>query len=343
MAQPEQSQFILGVDIGGTKTAAALIDLAGQVHGPLQEPTCRSGPLEGVRQLTALLERVLRKTGRSLADVAAIGVGIPAVLAPETDEVLWAPNLAGWRNVDLRSPLAAAFGLPVAVEYDGHTATLAEWWLGEGRGCSSFVNLIVGTGIGGGMVLDGRLVRGVNRLAGAAGWFALTADAAHKGERERSLGFWEAQAAGPAIAIRAEAQAANAPESLLARMARRPLTAAALFQAAGAGDALAQALLDETADLLGLGIANIVSLLNPELVVLGGGVGSRCAPLLPRIRAVVERWAQPVSAASCRLAVSRLGGAAGLAGAAYAAMLRFGLPGANPASFPSRPNPNSGG
>lgn len=336
MAQDAQRPWLLALDIGGTKTAAALVGLDGAVHNTVQQPTCQSGPLEGVRQIIALLERVLHDARCPLGDVAAIGAGIPAVLAPETDEILWAPNVTGWRNVDLRGPLSAAFGLPVAVEYDGHTAVLAEWWLGEGRGCSSFVNLIVGTGIGGGMVLDGRLVRGVNRLAGAAGWFALTNHAAQHDERGRALGFWEAQTAGPAIALRAEKRAASAPDSALARLSRPPLTAAAVFQAAGAGDALAGALLDETADLLGLGIANIVSLVNPELVVLGGGVGSRCAPLLPRIRSVVERWAQPVSAASCRLAVSRLGGDAGLAGAAYAAMLRFGLSRRISVSFPSQ-------
>lgn len=320
-----QARQWLAVDLGGTKVAAALVDDSGAIDAAVQEPTCQLGPEPGVEQVIRLLEAVLeRSSGQpgAAAMPAALGVGIPAVLAAGSDEVIWAPNLAGWRHVDLAGALRQRFGLPVAVEYDGHAATLAEWWLGGGRGCESFVNLIVGTGVGGGMVLDGRLVRGVNRLAGAAGWFALEEDRTRAGARERSLGSWEAAVAGPGIAMRAQERAAQTHGSLLARVAP-PLTAAHVFDAAEAGDAAAQALLDETADRLGLGIANIVSLVNPERVVLGGGIGSRCGALLERIGADVARWAQPVSAASCRVVVSPLGSAAGLAGAARAAMLRF--------------------
>ena len=121
------------------------------------------------------------------------------------------------------------------------------------------------------------------------------------GDRERSIGFWEAQAAGPGIALRARSLAADYPASHLAAPDQGELTASDVFAAADAGDALARCVLDETADLLGMGLANIVSLVNPELIVLGGGVGSRCAALLPRMTDVIEHWAQPISAVACRL------------------------------------------
>ncbi len=303
----------LAVDMGGTKVAAALVDGAGRIRAAVQQPTCQEGPAAGIAQVIALLRQVLQGAGSAAGKLRAVGIGIPAVLA-EDDGVIWAPNLAGWRDVDLATPVAQALGLPVAIEYDGHTATLAEWWLGAGQGCANFADVIIGTGIGGGLVLGGRLVRGVNRLAGAAGWFAVGSAGLHKPERparERSLGTWEAQAAGPGIALRA--QAAGLPYA----------DAAELFAAAAAGDAAAQALLDETAAIIGAGVANIVSLVNPQRVILGGGVGSRCGPLLPQITAAAQAWAQPLSMQSCTIVTSPLGPEAGLLGAAYAAMLRF--------------------
>jgi glucokinase len=318
-----ETRPVLAVDMGGTKVAAAVVTPAAAILARRQEPTCQTGPADGIRQVARLLEEVMTVAGLTWAEVSGIGIGIPAVLEPETDFVVWAPNLAGWRNVNLRDPLQEILGRPVCVEYDGHTAVLAEWWVGAGRGCRSFVDVIIGTGIGGGMVQDGRLVRGVNRLAGAAGWFVLTEAAGSPALRERSVGFWEARAAGPGIALHAAARAAQVPGSALAALMPEAITAQDVFVAAASGDEVAQAVLDETADLIGLGLANIVSLVNPERIVLGGGVGAHCEPLLPRIRRVVADWAQPVAAASCEVVVSTLEADAGLLGAAYGAMLRL--------------------
>lgn len=312
----------LAVDIGGTKTAVALVAAHGQLLAADQEPTSQKGPEDGIQHVIALLQRLLDAHGLTAEAVHAIGIGIPAVLDP-ADFVVWAPNLNGWRNVDLATPVQAALGRPVAVEYDGHTAVLAEWWLGAGQGLHAFVDVIIGTGIGAGMIVDGRLLRGVNRLAGAVGWSALTTHPDLADARDRSIGFWEARAAGPGIALAARRQLAQSPTSMLAALDPHAITATAVFEAAAIGDPLARQVLDETADVLGIGLANVVSLINPELIVLGGGVGSRCTDLLPRIRSVIERWAQPIAATSCRLAVSALGADAGLLGAAYAARLRF--------------------
>ncbi|MCS6825394.1 MAG: ROK family protein, partial [Caldilinea sp.] len=263
---------ILAVDVGGSKVAAALVTADGVVQHRVQAPTSQRGPIEGIDQITSLLQNILNISVYSPEEIAAIGLGVPAVLEEGTDRVIWAPNLAGWRNVDLRGPLQARFGWPVYMEYDGHAAALAEWWLGAGKNLHSFVNVIIGTGIGGGMVLDGRLVRGVNRLAGAAGWFAFTTDPAVAEERERSVGAWEAKAAGPGIVSRVRALLASAPNSTLAQVDEESLTAEQVFIAAEQGDKLARSVLEETAEWIGLGLANIVSLVNPQAIVLGGGV-----------------------------------------------------------------------
>jgi glucokinase len=208
------------------------------------------------------------------------------------------------------------------VEYDGHTAVLAEYWLGAGKGFHSVVDVIIGTGIGGGMILENHLVRGFSRLAGAMGWFVLNADPHLRDDRAHSIGSWEAMAAGPGLALQAHADLALHPNSRLARLTN-PLTAVDIFTAAEQGDDFATQLLDRLAGQLGLGIANIVSLVNPEVVILGGGMGSRCERLLPSIREIVQRWAQPISARAVQLKISPLGGQAGLFGAAYAAWLRL--------------------
>jgi glucokinase len=313
---------VLAVDLGGTKLALAVVSPQGEILAQLQEPTCQDGPQPGIEQIVRLARALLDSPSIAALSIEAIGVGIPAVLERDSDFVVWAPNLHGWRNVALRPALEKALDLPVSVEYDGHTAVLAEYWLGAGRGFHSVVDLIVGTGIGGGMILEDRLIRGVNRLAGAAGWFVMAGDPNLSDERAHSIGFWEAMAAGPGLALQAKAELSLHPESILTPFGDA-LTAVDIFTAAGQGDQFAAQLLDRLAGWLGLGIANIVSLVNPEVVILGGGVGSQCSRLLSSIGEVVQRWAQPISARSVQLNVSPLGAQAGLLGAAYVAWLRL--------------------
>ncbi len=322
-----ENRPVLAVDLGGTKVAAALVTSQGQIIAQVQQPTCQTGPEDGIGQMTGLLQMLMDRSGLKKQDLCGIGIGIPAVLEPDTDFVIWGPNLNGWRNVPLRARLEAAFDLPVCVEYDGHTAALGEWWMGAGRGRRSAAVIIIGTGVGGGLILDGRLVRGMNRLAGAVGWFALTdcvADQVEENQRDRSLGFWEARTAGPGIALRARQLLSEDPrsDSVLAGLPAGP-TARDVFAAAQAGDALAVRVANETADLLGVGIANVISLVNPEVVILGGSVGSNAGFLTPRIAAVMRRYAQPISGRDVEILPSSLGGEAGLLGAAYGLILRL--------------------
>lgn len=310
---------VIAVDIGGTKVAVAVVTPEREVHARMTEPMDQSGPAGGIAQIIRLC-----RAAAARADVAGIGVGIPAVLAPETDHIIWAPNIHGWRGVALRPALEAAFGLPACIEYDGHTAALGEWWVlpSPERERETLVSVIIGTGIGGGIIAEGRLLRGRNRLAGASGWFALTTDPSGSQERAQGIGHWESLAAGPGIARRARALLNDYPGSTLARIGET-LSARDVFEAARAGDRCAQRIVEETADLIGLGVSSIVSLLNPDRIVLGGSIGCQGDVLLPRVREVAARWAQPASGAAVHIDSSRLGGDAGLLGAAYAAFSRL--------------------
>jgi glucokinase len=320
MSNAASGEYLLAVDLGGTKVAAALMDLDGKILLRKEEPTCQLGPQPGIDQIAGLLEDLENAGKVSRSQVRGVGIGIPAVLEEGSDHVIWAPNLNGWRDVALRPTLEKRLELPVMVEYDGHTAVLGEWWQGAGRGYRSLAMVIVGTGIGGGLILDGKLYRGRDRLAGAAGWFALTDNADRMDPYGQSIGHWESLAAGPGIARRAQALLKDYPDSSLNQS--KTLTARQVFEAARRGDLLALQIVEQTASLLGLGVANIISLVNPEIVILGGSIGLQDDLLLARLRQVVLHWAQPASARSVSIVASQLGADAGLYGAAYAVLAR---------------------
>ncbi len=304
---------MLAVDIGGTKTVAARVTGEGEVVSRRREPTATGGPASVIDQLTRMLRDLMDDAAHQA--IVAIGIGIPAVLEHGSDRVIWGPNLPGFQDVRLREPLEAMLQLPVFIEYDGHTAVLGEWWRGAGRGFQNVVFVIIGTGIGGGMILDGRLYRGVSRLAGAAGWFTLSTES-DPGGPARQYGHWEALAAGPGIVRRAVNALQSGRPSILPS---QELTTEQVFDAARIGDPLACAIVAETAHIIGIGVANIVSLVNPDLVILGGGIGKQADLLLEPVRQVVRDQAQPISGRAVRIEVSQLGEDAGLLGAAYAA------------------------
>jgi glucokinase len=297
---------LLAVDIGGTKIALAVISDHGQVIARDHQPIDLSGPRAVVEQIAAFGEPLITSH-----QIEAAGVSVPAVLERNTDVVIWAPNLPGWQNIRFREMLQERLHRPTYIEYDGHAAALGEWQSGAARGYQNVASVIIGTGIGGGFIVEGRLWRGRDRLAGAVGWFPMMGP--------DGLDHWENLAAGPAIAQRAQRLIRVGQPSM---MEAEALTAKTVFDAARAGDAIAKQVIEETAALIGQGIASVISLANPEIVVLGGSVGRQGDLLLEIVQENVRRWAQPISARDVAIVSSTLGEEAGLLGAAYAAVLR---------------------
>jgi glucokinase len=279
---------VLAVDLGGTKTTVALVDGRGAILSRRKLPAAHT-LAESVETIAAAVE-----------DAGRVGVIVPGIFTASTGTA-WCPNLWGFDEVPLLAALRERVEVPVVVDSDRAGYVLGESWLGAARGLRDVAFVAVGTGIGVGVLADGRVLAGAHGIAGAAGWFALTPD---WDERYRATGCWEAESAGPAIAQRfggADAGAAMA--------------------AARAGDANARAALDHAARYLGMGIANLISLLNPEAIVLGGGVMQGGADLLlDPIRREALRWAQPVAAGRCRIELTQLGEDAGLLGAARLAL-----------------------
>ena len=280
---------VLAVDFGGTKTALARVDAQGTVTSRIKLPAQRT--------LDASVDQIVH----ALEDAAAVGVIVPGIYTPSSGAA-WCPNLWGIEEVPLLDRLQQRIGVPSAIDSDRAGYVLGECWLGAGRGLRDVAFVSISTGIGVGILSNGVVLRGAHGIAGAAGWFAL--DPAWK-DSYGAMGCWEAEAAGPAIARRFDA-----PD------------AAAVVQAARAGDPAASAVLTHAARYTAMGIANLISVLNPEAVVLGGGVMQGAGDLLlDRIRADVLRWAQPIAASRCRIELTELGEDAGLLGAARLALM----------------------
>lgn len=243
----------------------------------------------------------LKRILSSYADreIEGVGIGVPGI-ADSKKGTVWAPNIRGWDQISLASELAAVLGQDVVVESDRNTSVLAEVAAGACKGCSDAVFLILGTGIGAGIWSGGQLLRGSADIGGAVGWIPVTLGG-------RAFHFEEV-AAGPGI-------------ERLAGEAGLPPDVPRLAEMAADGDPAAQALFDDVGQVVGQGLSVLVSLLDPQVIAIGGGVGNVWPYLRKSAEAAMQRWAQPISVGNVRVLVSSLGETAGIVGAAASARL----------------------
>jgi glucokinase len=300
----------LGIDVGGTKLSAALFSADGDIHQRKKVPLDRAGGDEAAWQIASLIAEY-EDTQQA---PRAIGIVIPGIVFDSSGEV-WAPNIPGWDCYPLRDRLREATATELVLDSDRAAYVLGEQWCGAARGAKDVVFLAVGTGIGAGILVDGRLCRGAGDIAGAVGWFALAPEFRPDYAKR---GCFESEASGTAVGERAiEALDSQASEviSELVDGDLGQITAEVVVEAARRGDSVARETLDRAATYLAMGIANIVSILNPEIVVLGGGLMQAGDLLLEPIKKEFTRWAQPIAAGQVRLELSALGQDAGLFGA----------------------------
>jgi glucokinase len=289
---------VLAIDLGGTKLATAVVDQSGKILSLRREPVRKSSFADTVQQIAAEAHAAVRASGLAWNEITRAGVIVPGVAYPSG--FAWAPNLWGDADVLLSRELRDHVPAPLVVESDRAGYVLGEHWLGVSQGLSDMVFVAIGTGIGAGILSDGRLIRGCGGMAGAVGWIALTPQYE---DLYRAVGCWEALSAGPAVARRAGHQSAQS-----------------VVSAALQGDAGCRLALDEAARYIGMGVANLISIFNPQMVVLGGGVMEAGELLLDPIRREASKWALPRAAADARIELSKLGDRAGLLGAARLAL-----------------------
>lgn len=321
---PGDKKWIVGVDLGGTNIVVGVLPIDGgdgEVLALRTVPTdAQRGAKYVVDRIIGLIadarEEIVSRYGGASDDFAGVGIGSPGPLNRKTGTVINTPNL-GWRNFPLRDLVANAVGLPATLDNDANCATYGEWWLGAGRNVDTLVGLTLGTGIGGGIVLDGEIFHGVSDAAGEIGH--MTIDSTGRRCKCGNYGCLEAYASGPAIAARAVEGIERGAESLLPGLVEgrlEEITAATVYEAVVLGDPYANEVMRETAKFLGTGIANVINMLNPEMIVISGGVTKAGDHLFVPLRAEVRRRAFRSAEEACQIVSARLPGTAGVIGAA---------------------------
>jgi predicted NBD/HSP70 family sugar kinase len=297
------SYAVVGVDLGGSSMYGTVADLSGRIQHEIHMPQVENDPEENLQRLYRLIEDLLSAPRPSGQSVRGIGVGAPGVTCFPEGMVTWAPSL-GWRDLPLQALLSQHFEPPVLVENDVNLAALGEHGFGAGRGVHSLVCLAIGTGVGAGIILNGALYRGFHLAAGEIGYLLPAVQFLR--QRYERYGALETLASGTGIAARAR-------QLLQERGAAIPagLSAEHVFSAARLNETWACQVLEETADYLSLAIAAVSCLLDPELVVLGGGITPSAAVLLEPLRARLEGTVPFLP----RLEISQLGYRAAVMGA----------------------------
>ncbi len=280
----------IGVDVGGTTVAGGLVSSEGEVLAHVQAPTHERGPgtaLDTMQDLLGKLEGVARVRG---LQIAGVGIGVPGTVDAERGvigaDIHYAPELAG---TSLAAVVEGRLGLPVFVDNDVNVLALGEWMFGAGKGTLSLVVLALGTGVGGGIILDGRLHRGHGGFGGELGHVPINFDG--RPCICGGQGCLKAYVSGTDIAL-------QGTERL-----KREVTAAEVFELAAGGDAVAGEIVNEVCQALGAGLAVIVNGLNPELLLLAGSVSKSLRPLEREVRAWLERYAFARARATTRLEI----------------------------------------
>jgi glucokinase len=319
---PPRSKYLVGVDLGGTNiVAGALAEDGSDVIALRSEPTRADQGADAVvdrivRMIDTVIAETIAQTGAKRDDMIGVGVGAPGPLDRERGIVVTTPNL-GWTNFPLRDVVAERTRLPVRIDNDANCATLGEWWLGAAKGANNVIGMTIGTGIGGGMILGGRLYHGSSDVAGEIGH--ATIDINGRRCKCGNYGCLEAYASGPSIADRAR-EALSGDNCLMVKMAGGDparITAATVYEAAKKGDDVALDVVRETSRFLGAGVANLLNIFNPDVVVICGGVTHAGETLFAPLRREVRKRAFKPAVDACEI-VPGLLTAAGVVGAVAA-------------------------
>jgi len=317
---PAKEPIYLGIDIGGTKVAAGMVTARGKILSKLRVPmTSQGSEAEGLAAVESAIAAAFEQEPKRRAAVAAIGISSPGPLDPRKGIIINPPNLACWHNFPLAKKIQRAHGLPTFLDNDANAAALAEALWGAGRRYESVFYATLGTGIGTGVILSGKIYHGRTGAAAEGGHVSID----FHGPKCAcgKLGCIEALAAGPAVAKRARERlesGGTGREKLLALAGGNPaaVNAEMVGTAWHGGDPLAAAILQETADLLAIWLGNIVDLFEPDVIIFGGGMGELMSEWFGRIREQVPAWTINSRCKEIPFVRARYGEDSGIAGAA---------------------------
>lgn len=312
---------VIALDLGGTKIAGAIIDSDGNIlfnHRNLLKG--REGVDVGkliIQNLTRLLARA--KYHRIKID--SIGVCVPGNADPLSGRV-WAPNIPGWHNFPLKEIIKSSINDPsidIFIDNDRICYVYGEMWQGAAKNCQNVIFIAVGTGIGAGIIIDGHALHGASNIIGATGWMAL--DPPYRSDYD-AAGCFEYYASGVGICNRAK-EAVRNDKTYRGKLRQMPITRITtndVFDGYAEKDPISLTIIRKAVQMWGMGAANLVSILNPEMIVWGGGVFGPAQELVPDIYEEAKKWAQPLSIKQVTFAASEIAGKAGLLGAGYIAL-----------------------
>lgn len=319
------SRYIVGVDLGGTNIKSAIVSEEKKIIVKTSVPTpTQEGPKAIMDAMAFVVRDLMNKEGITTQDILAVGIGAPGPMNWQTGVVYSPPNLPGWHNVPLADEMQKRLNVPCYIENDANAACFGEYWLGAGQGCECIAVLTLGTGVGGGIVVFKKLLRGIDGTAGELGHLKVQRDGRLCGCG--SKGCLEAYASVTGMVRTAQEAIEKGKKTILTEMCNnniQSITGKMIFQAVEKGDELAKEVFHETAVWLGLGIASIVNMLNPERVILCGGMIAAGDVLFNPVRETVMKNAFEVPAKRCEIVPAGLGEDSGVFGCAGCALTRY--------------------
>ena len=313
-------KYYAGIDLGGTNTKIGLVDEDGNI---IFTTIVKTDSMEGfektIQRLSKILLQQVKSFDLNFDDVQSVGVGVPGPVLNSRVVKFWA-NFP-WKNgVDLALEFEKNLGKPVKADNDVNVITLGEMWKGSAQGYKNVLGLAIGTGIGGGIIVDGKLVSGENGAGGEVGHIKVERDGKLCGCGQK--GCWEAYASATGLVREAQSRlAVNKTNGLYEQVIGRDLEAKDIFDVAKEGDAFALDLVDYEADYIALGIGNLLNVLDPEIVVVGGGVSLAGDILFDKVKERLKRYAFPSTTENLKIVAASLGNDAGILGAAYLGMM----------------------
>jgi glucokinase len=310
---------LLGMDLGGTKLASAVFSEDGNLIRKRIFPLDKRKGTDVGRLITGTITDIINSSSAEGSAINSIGISVPGISHTATGKV-WAPNIPGWEDYPLLEEAESVSGdIPVVIESDRACYIMGELWQGNAKGCRDAIFLSVGTGIGAGILVNGEIMRGSHGIAGSIGWMALSKPFT---EEYKSCGCFEYYASGAGIAGNAVRMISEDDEydGFLKNIPSGEITSHEVFSAYEKGDSLASAVISQCVEFWGMAVANLISLFNPEKIIMGGGVFGPAVTLIPGIMKEASKWAQPVSINQVTIVESALAGDAGVTGAGFMAL-----------------------
>ena len=308
----------IGIDVGGTNVKIALVDKSGKIIYSNSVPTyAKMGYEYTVNNIKQAIKDLMKETNTTAKDIDGIGFDFPGQVDYKTGVVKLAPNIPGWVNVPIAQMIEEEFHIPTRIDNDVRCAALGEMKFGAGQGCENFVCITVGTGIGSGLFVNGQLVRGASNAAGEIGHIKLQMkDGLICGCGD--TGCLEAYASGPSIVAMAQDYIKGGKSTKFREMAAAEggeITPYMVAKAAEAGDPVAKRIFAIVGEYIGIGLTSVINLLNPEKVIIGGGVAEAGDLLLDPIRKTIKERAMVVAGSAVEIVPAQLGNSAGVIGA----------------------------